>query len=157
MRNPMRNTFTLILASAAMAMLGGPLRAQELPQIAGAGAEADRAAVLATLRTYLRVTDDLDQAAVAAAFHPEAHLVALTKAGSVGSMTQEVWWERVSQIPPGAAKRQSAVKYIDVEGNAAIARIDFTTPTTRTTDYLSLLKTRAGWRIVNKILATPIG
>lgn len=146
---PMGLFFTILMAQ--------PLRAQELPQIAGTGADPDRAAVLATLRTYLRVTDDLDQSAVAASFHPEAHLVALTKAGSVGSMTQEVWWERVSQIPPGTVKRQSIVKFIDVEGNAAIARIDFTTGSARTTDYLSLLRTRAGWRIVNKILATPIG
>lgn len=143
--------------SLVLALPGLSPRAQELPQIAGTGPEADRVAVLATVRGYLSIAERLERSTIAATFHPEAHLVALTKAGAVGSMTQDVWWERISQGPAGSIKRTSVVRLIDVEGNAAIARIDLATATLKTTDYLSLLKTPAGWRIVNKILSTPIG
>ena len=154
----MKSLLTMI-AGLALAMVTplAPLRAQDLSQVAGAGPEAERAAVLATLRAYLRVTDRRDEAAIAESFHPGAQLLAITRAGSVGAMTQEVWWERVSQIPAGTLARQSVIRLIDVEGNAAIARIDIASGTTRTTDFLSLLRTRAGWRIVGKTLSTPLG
>lgn len=125
--------------------------------IPGNGPEAEREAVRKVLGHYLAVVDTRDKSAIARAFHPTAVLSTVTNAGSVASMTQDVWWERVSRIPQSAAPRTSTIRLVEVAGITAIARIDIVSAAgTSSTDMFTLLKTADGWRIINKTLSTPL-
>jgi hypothetical protein len=148
----------IILAGIILAVLTvAPARAQSLEGISGDGPSKDRSAILDVLHEYLRVTDEQDERSIAKAFHPVATLMSVTGAGEVVGMSQATWWSRVSKIPGGRIIRSSVVRFIDVTGSAAIARIDITSGGRTSTDYFNLLRARDGWRIVNKTLSTPIG
>jgi len=136
----------IVLASSAPAQT-------DLTRLPGGGPAQDRAAVEATLRAYLRVTDEQDQASIAKAFHPSAFLMSVTGTGELRAMAQDTWWGRVSR---GRIQRTSSIREIDVTGAAAIARVDITTGTSSSTDYFTLLKLADGWRIVNKVVSSVI-
>ncbi|MDO3388040.1 nuclear transport factor 2 family protein [Gilvimarinus sp. SDUM040013] len=135
-----------------------PASADDLDGVLGAGPRSERLAVLETLKTYLKVTDEKENAAIRKSFHPTAHLMSVSKKGSLRSLTQDFWWERVSQIPDDHPGRTSKFRIIDVSGHAAMARIDIKNAGTGSisTDYLNLQKVDSGWRIVNKTLSTPL-
>ncbi len=141
---------------AMLLTISAPAGAQDIGQIQGTGSPRDRIAILAVAQAYLRVTDERDQLSVSRAFHPLATLMSVTSQGGLNVMSQDVWWERVSRIPPGNLRRASRVALIDITGSAAVVRIDISSGETSSTDYLSLLKTRAGWRVVSKILSSPL-
>lgn len=133
-------------------------RSDDLNHIAGGGPIADRQAILETLQTYLTVTDDKNALAIPKSFHPTAYLTSVSAKGALRSLSQDFWWERVSQIPDDTPPRTSTVLIIDVSGHAAIARIDIKNGVSgeTTTDYFNMQKVAAGWRIVNKTLSEPI-
>ncbi len=141
------------VASTAVA-IGAP----ELPSVvAGSGPAEERAAVVQVLRDYLRVTDARDKAAIQLSFHPSALLNSVTAAGTVRSMTQDEWWERVSRIPANTPARKSSITLVEVANAAAVARIDITDARGNTSsDLFTLQKTKDGWRIVNKVLSVPL-
>ncbi|WP_337658887.1 nuclear transport factor 2 family protein [Sphingorhabdus sp. Alg231-15] len=147
-----------IVIICALFAFNQPASANDLSDIAGGGPPSDRMAVLQTLNIYLSVTDGKDRSAIAKSFHPTAFLMSVSSKGALRSLTQDFWWERVSQIPDDQPSRTSRVLIIDVSGHAAIARIDITNggDGTTSTDYFNLQKTSAGWRIVNKTLSQPI-
>lgn len=142
----------LTLLAAAPAIAG------DLDDIFGGGPEEDRVAVLQTLEIYLTVTDEQKYSAIRKSFHAAAYLMSVSDKGALRSLTQDFWWERVSQIAPDTPARESTVVIIDVSGHAAIARIDIKNVSSgnTSTDYLNLQKVAAGWRIVNKTLSSPI-
>lgn len=146
-----------LICGLTLAAVALTAQAQELKQIPGAGPADERAAVLETLLSYLRVTDEQSASSIPRAFHPVASLMSVTPAGGVATLSQDAWWERVSRPRTEPLRRISVVRLIDVEGQAAIARIDISTGRLTSTDFLTLLKTRDGWRIVNKILSIPLG
>lgn len=137
-----------------------PSKPMESPLVGimGNGPEEDRLAILETLKIYLTVTDDQNQAAIEKSFHPVAVLMSVSGNGALRTLTQDFWWERVSKISADTPDRISVFKIIDVSGHAAIARIDITNVVrgTTSTDYLNLQKVADGWRIVNKTLSSPI-
>lgn len=51
------------------------------------------------------------------------------------------------------AKRRRAIDFIDIAGDAAIARITLDYPDVKFTDYMTLLKIDGEWRIVSKVFA----
>jgi hypothetical protein len=132
--------------------------ADDLEGTLGEGPRNERLAVLKTLKTYLTVTDDKTFAAIDESFHPAAYLMSVSRKGALRSLTQDFWWERVSQISDEQPKRISKFLIIDVSGHGAMARIDITNVVTgkTSTDYLNLQKLDSGWRIVNKTLSTPL-
>ena len=129
---------------------------QAAREIAGAGPEEDRRAIAAVLREYLRVTDEQNQDSIAASFHPSATLMSATRAGGLNMMTQSDWWSRISRPRPQPISRKSTIRYIDVAGIAAIARVDVANAASVSTDYFTLLRLREGWRISNKVLSSPL-
>ena len=128
-----------------------------LQEIMGSGPAEDRAAVVRVLHDYLRVTDAQDQAAIATAFHPTALLSSVTATGAVSALTQDAWWERVARISPNTPVRISKIVLVDTAGISGVARIDITDAQgNNSTDFFTLLKTKSGWRIVNKTLSVPL-
>jgi hypothetical protein len=131
--------------------------ADPLAKVAGAGPVDERTAVVKVLQDYLRVTDFHDRAAIEKSFHPTALLGSVTASGALKAMTQDEWWDRVSRIPANTPPRQSAITLVEVVNAAAVARIDITDAKGNTsTDLFTLLKVADGWRIVNKVLSTPL-
>ena len=125
--------------------------------VAGSGPAEERAAVVQVLRDYLRVTDFRDKAAIQLSFHPSALLNSVTTAGTVRSMTQDEWWERVSRIPADTPARKSSITLVEVANVAAVARIDITDARGNTSsDLFTLQKAKGGWRIINKVLSVPL-
>ncbi len=136
----------------------GLASASELSNITGGGPATERRAVLEVLETYLTVTDNKYREAIQKSFHPKAYLMSVSRKGALRALTQDFWWERVSQIPADQKPRTSSVMIIDVSGHAAIARIDITNggDGSVSTDYFNLLKVANEWKIINKTLSTPI-
>lgn len=147
-----------ISAAIISVYLSGFACANELSNIAGKGYKNERQAVLEVLEMYLSVTDDKYQAAIRKSFHPKAYLMSVSGKGALRALTQDFWWERVSQIPADQKPRTSSILLIDVSGHAAVARIDITNggDGSISTDYFNLLKVGNEWKIVNKTLSTPI-
>jgi hypothetical protein len=115
--------------------------------------DPDRLAIRATVAAYLAGYLGTDAARIAAAFHPQATLIA-TDAGRVEIDPVAAWIGRVEgrqargeRAPPAT----SETEVLDVAGDAAVARVRVQFAAQTVTDYLSLLKSADGWRIVNKI------
>lgn len=147
-----------LLASLLMAIVPAAQAQTALDDtVLGGGPQDERQAVLQTLNDYLRVTDHKDRPAIGRALHPTAPLSSVTSAGAVRHMTQDEWWDRISRIPDGTPARKSVLRLLDVAGVSAVARIDITDPRgNSSTDLMTLLKTREGWRIVGKVLSVPL-
>lgn len=149
---------SLVSAFLMVVLAAGSAYAHDLKDVQGGGPAEDRQAVLETLQTYLSVTDEKDKSAIRRSIHPKAYLMSVSAGGALRALTQDFWWERVSQIPDDQPARKSTILIIDVSGHAAIARIDIINggDGSTTTDYFNLQKTAEGWRIVNKTLSAPI-
>ena len=139
-----------------LAFLPAQVLGQSLDGIAGHGANEERAAIVTALSDYLRVTDELSEPSIGKAFHPLALLMTVSTNGRLNILTQDNWWERLSNVKAGTISRDSRIVLIDTTGLAAVARIDITTNGRTTTDYFSLMKVKDGWRIVNKTLSAPL-
>jgi len=125
--------------------------------IGGGGAAEDRAAIEAVLRTYLAVMDEQSEADIAKSFHPDAFLMSVKRSGELNAMTQATWWQRISRPGAGRVERTSTIRYIDVVGPAAMARVDVARSDSSSTDFFTLLRLSDGWRIVNKVVSSVIG
>jgi hypothetical protein len=148
---------TVMICSLLLAVY--PVAAESgLPdKISGTGPAEERVAVVRVLREYLRVTDFQDRDAIGKAFHPTAVLSKVTSGGALKLMTQDEWWERVSRIPKDTPARKSVITLVEVAEAGAVARIDITDARGNTsTDLFTLLKTAQGWRIINKVLSSPL-
>ena len=113
----------------------------------------DELAVRATLEHYIQGHATGDGAHMRLAFNPAARLF-WSNADTLATRTVE---EYIAGMPgkPAADEatgvRKRKIEMIDVSGNAAVAKISLDYPDAYFVDYMSLLKTRGEWRIINKI------
>lgn len=115
------------------------------------------AAIEAVVRTYLDGLHEGDADKIAAAFHPCAHLYSAPK-GDVVDFPREDWLTaiqgRASPQSLGLA-REDRILAIDMAGDdAACVKVNCCIPPRYFTDFLLLLKTNEGWRIVAKSFHT---
>lgn len=117
----------------------------------------DIAAIEAVLQTYFDGLHEGDTTKLDAAFHPCAHLYS-DKDGVVQDLPREQWFEWVRNRPNAKAQglaRDDRVLTIDLSGpETALAKVACQIPPRYFTDYLMLLKTQQGWRIVSKVFRT---
>ena len=120
---------------------------------------SDIAAIEAVLQTYFDGLHEGDTAKLDAAFHPGAHVYS-DKDGVVQDLPREQWFEWVRNRPNAKAQglaRDDRVLMIDQPGpELAMAKVACQIPPRFFTDYLVLLKTRQGWRIVSKVFRTDV-
>jgi hypothetical protein len=120
---------------------------------------SDIAAIEAVLQTYFDGLYEGDTAKLDAAFHPCAHLYS-DKDGVVQDLPRETWFEWVRTRPNPKAKglaRDDRVLMLDQSGpETALAKVACQIPPRYFTDYLVLLKTAQGWKIVSKVFRTDI-
>jgi hypothetical protein len=116
--------------------------------------DSDLAAVEAVLQTYFDGLHEGDTAKLAACFHPCSHLY-WEKDGQVQDLPREEWFAMVRGR--GSPKAQGLARHdrilsIDFSGpETAFAKVNCQIPPRYFTDYLVLLKTAEGWRIVSKV------
>jgi len=119
----------------------------------------DIAAIEAVLHTYLDGLYEGDTAKLGAAFHPCAHLYS-EKDGVVQDLPREEWFAWVNSRENPKAKglaREDRILTIDQSGPVtALAKVACQIPPRYFTDYLMLLKTAEGWKIVSKSFRTDV-
>ena len=118
------------------------------------------AAITACVQLYLDGLHEGDAEKIAAAFHPCAHLYSVADDGGVTDVPRAEWLERVRNRPSPAATgmaRHDRILSIDFSGpETALAKVNCQIPPRYFTDYLVLLKTTQGWKIVSKVFRTDI-
>jgi Putative lumazine-binding len=129
--------------TAILVMLLAPTaRAQTAP---------DEAKVRQTVETYLHGLKFNDVPSLRKAFYPEAKLFFVKKDGTLGQLSQEQWYKGFE----GSAGKEEAgdlrIASVDLTGNAASVKVVETYPKSVYTDYISLLRLGADWKIVNKV------
>lgn len=114
------------------------------------GQNPEEAAVRAALENYFRGHATGQAEHFRKIFHPDAKLFAV-RDGKYWQLTSEEYIARVPGKPADdEAKRKRSIEFVDINGNAAIAKIVLDYPTVKFTDYMSLLKIDGEWKIINK-------
>jgi len=111
----------------------------------------EEAGVRVALEHYLMGHVTGDGANFRLAFRPEANLFWIRE-GQLATRTSEEFAAGAKGTPaPDEAQRKRRIDFIDITGNAAIAKLTLDYPDVTFTDYMSLLKIGDEWKIVNKI------
>jgi hypothetical protein len=117
------------------------------------------AEIEAVVRTYLDGLHEGDAEKIAAAFHPCAHLYSVPD-GQLTDLPREEWLAMVRVRPSAKSRglaREDRILAIDLNGEeAACVKVNCCIPPRYFTDYLLLLKTAEGWRIVAKSFRTEV-
>ena len=116
--------------------------------------DAEKAAVRVPLENYIKGHATGDGEYMKKAFHTEGNLIFIRD----GKYTTRSFADYIAGFTgkPAAdeAQRKRSIEAIDVNGNAAVAKIILDYPTAKLTDYMSLLKINGEWKIVNKIFTS---
>ena len=123
-------------------------------------AHNDRADIEGTVWTYLDGLHEGDVEKLAASFHPVSHLYSIDDKGNVTDLPRDTWFEWVKKRPsPKSQKlpRHDKIVSVDQSGPAtAFVKVECAIPPRFFTDYLSLIKTNEGWRVVSKSFKTDV-
>lgn len=109
------------------------------------------------VRTYLDGLYEGDGGKIAAAFHPVSHLYNVVEGGVV-DVPRAAWLARIAGRASPSAQglaREDRILAIDMAGeDTACVKVNCCIPPRYFTDYLLLIKTAEGWRIVAKSFHT---
>lgn len=136
----------IISLAAAMGLaLAAPALAQGVDQ------NPEAAGVRAALDHYIAGHATGNGAEHRQAFHDEAKLFWMRD----GKFMQRTDDEYIAGSPgkpaDDEAQRKRTVEILDITGDVAVAKVVLDYPAVTFTDYMSLVKTEQGWKIVNKI------
>ncbi|MBM3568921.1 MAG: nuclear transport factor 2 family protein [Alphaproteobacteria bacterium] len=110
-------------------------------------------AIEQVVQTYFDGLYDGDTRKLAAAFHDASHLYSVGPEG-VQDLPRAKWFELVEGRPSGRARnlaRRDRIVSIDLSGpETAYVKVECQLPPRYFTDYLLLLKTGEGWKIISK-------
>jgi hypothetical protein len=117
----------------------------------------DRAAIEAVVWTYLDGLYEGNADKLAASFHPVSHLYSDDN-GTVTDLPRDKWIEWVRSRPSPKSKghpRHDRILSVDQAGPAtALVKCECAVPPRFFVDYLTLIKTTEGWRVVAKAFKT---
>lgn len=109
---------------------------------------SDFEAVKQTLGYYMDGASNGDKAMFTKAFLPEGQMTFITDDGVKIVPLQDF----VARMKDGQKNdRKNRIVSIQIEGNAAQARLRVETPSLVFHDFMNLLKTKDGWKIVSKV------
>ena len=113
---------------------------------------SERQAVETTVHLYVEGMTFANEAALRKAFHPQCAIIGHYE-NAVEWLTRDEFIAAI--VAEGAAPPDTQpfmdIESIDVEGDAASAKVTDNFAGMRFTDYLSLLKIDGRWTIVNKL------
>ena len=111
---------------------------------------AEKDAVKLPLENYIKGHATGDGEYMKKAFHTEGNLIFIRD----GKYTTRSFTEYIAGFTgkpaPDEAQRKRSIEAIDVNGNAAVAKIVLDYPSVKFIDYMTLLKINGEWKIVNK-------
>jgi hypothetical protein len=114
---------------------------------------AEEPAVRMALNAYLEGHATGQADAFRRAFNPEARMLYAKD----GHLVKTEIAEYIARAPGKAAmdedQRKRRIDFVDIVGDAAIAKITLTYPEVTFTDYMTLLKIDGEWRIVSKVFS----
>ena len=111
----------------------------------------DVAAARKPLEAYLQGHATGDGAWMRKAFLPTAHIEGIRDGKFLSWTTDEYIAGFKGKPADDEAKRKRSIDAVDINGNAAMARITLDYPSGVFTDYLVLLKVDGEWKIANKV------
>jgi hypothetical protein len=142
MRTMTNGMVALALASVGMIPMGHGVQGS---------ATGEEPAVRKAVGYYLEGHATGQGAAFAKGFHPDAKLF-FNRDGKFSQLTSAEYIARAAGKPADdEAQRKRRIDFVDVTGDAAVAKITLEYPGVTLTDYMSLIKVDGEWRIVNKI------
>jgi hypothetical protein len=117
----------------------------------------ETAAIEKTIWTYLDGLHEGDADKLAQAFHPVSHLYSESN-GEVADLPREKWLDMVRNRPSPKSQgqaRHDRIVTIDQSGPmTAFAKVECALPPRFFVDYLTLIKTAGGWKVVAKAFKT---
>jgi protease I len=111
----------------------------------------EEAAVRQVVQNYLHGLKYNDVESLKKAFWPEAKLFFVKNDGQLGQLTQSQWYEGFAASAGKEEKGELKITSVDITDNAASVKVEEDYPGSVYIDYLSLLKLKGEWKIVNKI------
>jgi len=128
-------------------------------QHANASPASDIAAIEATVWTYLDGLYEGDTEKLASAFHPVSHLYS-DERGRVVDVSRDQWIEIVRRRPSPKSQghpRHDRIVSIDQAGpSTALVKCECAVPPRYFVDYLTLIRTSEGWRVVAKTFMAEV-
>lgn len=118
----------------------------------GTAGHPDEAGVRAALQHYLDGQAGVGPEAFKKAFYPEARLQ-VVRNGKLTLIESPQWIANMKPVPAGTkpeARPGNRVEWVDIAGNAAVAKVHLDTPRGSFSDYMTLMKVEGAWRISNK-------
>lgn len=119
-----------------------------------ATAPTEETSVRQTVEMYLHGLKFNDVDSLKKAFLPEAKLYFVKKDGQLGQLTQEQWYKGFAANAGQEEKGELKIIALDLTGNAASVKVREEYPKSIYTDYITLLKLKGEWKIVNKVYVT---
>jgi hypothetical protein len=117
----------------------------------------DTAAILAVAQLYYDGMHGADEAKLRKAFHPKASVIGNFE-GEVTWMSLDDFVEECRSVHDRVGAYACRLESLDTVGDTAVARFGGSFIDIWFSDYLSMLKTKDGWSIVNKVFyAHPKG
>ena len=108
----------------------------------------DLEAVEKTLRAYMDGATLGDSTLFASAFHPDGQMTFM-RDGKMNVVPLREFMTRTKNGQKG--DRKNRIVSIQIQGTSAQARLEVETPEVIFHDFMSLLKTPEGWKIVSKV------
>ena len=106
--------------------------------------------VEAALEQYFRGSETGRADVMAEAFHPDARLI-FNRDGQVEVLPVADWLARFDDTPADDEdQRQRRIVSIDITGDMAFGKLELDYPDVTLIDYMTLLRTPDGWKIVHK-------
>ena len=113
-------------------------------------ATADEAAVRAVLEHYMQGHATGDGAHWSMIFHPVSMLF-WADGGKFRSRTGIEFAAAAGGSPaPDEAQRKRRIVFVDVDGDAAVGKVELDYPEVRFADYFTLAKLDGEWKVMNK-------
>ena len=107
-------------------------------------------AVKATLEQYFEGSSTGRADVMEKAFHPDARLIFMRE-GEVVVLPVDEWLARFDDTPADDEdQRERRIMSIDITGDTAFGKLELDYPDVTLIDYMTLLKTADGWKIVHK-------
>lgn len=113
----------------------------------------EKEAITNTIMSYIEGYQKHNIDLLRMAFHTTAKLMAIED-GSIHELTTAEWFTKIDARQKSGTlplEFDSEITHIDYVGDAAIAKVQLTFADFKFNDFLSLLKSVAGWKITNKI------
>jgi hypothetical protein len=113
-------------------------------------AQSDEEGLKATLNNYLDGIATGDTVKMGRALYAQANLRSLNARGEISNMPVRKF---ISGTPAGGSKGPTRIVSYSLIGNAGTAVVEWEYKEFRFVDFLALLRTDAGWRIVSRVYA----